>query len=148
MILINCRIWQKFLVILVFYTAWVCPFEFGFLSEDMLPAWHPLAVIDNVLNAFFLVDIMLTFFVAYFEKSTYTLVVEPRRIAWRYLKSWFLFDFISTIPTQLVRLIMGNNFTYGFLNLLRLWRLYRVSAMFARLVFTLHHYLHSLVLAN
>ncbi|KAL2229086.1 potassium channel AKT1-like isoform X1 [Sesamum indicum] len=124
------RVWQNYLVVLVIYTAWVSPFEFGFLDK---PA-RPLAITDNVVNGFFAIDIILTFFVAYLDKTTYLLVDDRKQIAWKYASSWLAFDVISTIPSELARKISPKPLqTYGLFNMLRLWRLRRVSALFARL---------------
>ncbi|KAM6584503.1 hypothetical protein CsatB_011505 [Cannabis sativa] len=124
------RVWETFLVVLVVYTAWVSPFEFGFLQK---PA-GPLAITDNVVNGFFFIDIIVTFFVAYLDKTTYLLVDEPKQIALKYAKSWLVFDVISTIPAELARKISPSVFrSYGLSNMLRLWRLRRVSALFSRL---------------
>lgn len=114
---------------LVFYTAWVSPFEFGFLEKPR----GPLAVIDNVVNSFFAVDIVLTFFVAYLDKASYLFIDNRKLIAWRYTRTWLAFDVISTIPSEAARSILPPALqTYGYFNLLRLWRLRRVSKMFAR----------------
>ncbi|KVI11631.1 Ankyrin repeat-containing protein [Cynara cardunculus var. scolymus] len=124
------RAWEVFLVALVLYTAWVSPFEFGFLERPE----RPLSIIDNIVNGFFAVDIILTFFVAYLDKKTYLLVDNPKKIAWRYTKTWLVFDIVSTIPSELARKISTRSFqSYGLFNMFRLWRLRRVSAMFARL---------------
>ncbi|KAI4380946.1 hypothetical protein MLD38_007074 [Melastoma candidum] len=124
------RLWETFLVILVFYTAWVSPFEFGFLEKPQ----GPLAITDNVVNGLFAIDIILTFFVAYLDKNSYLLIDEPKKIAWRYVTSWFAFDVISTIPYEIVKSILPSPLKqYGTFNMLRLWRLRRVSNMFARL---------------
>lgn len=88
---------------------------------------------DNVVNAFFFIDIIITFFVAYIDKANYVLVDDPRMIAWRYVSTWFIFDLISTIPSELARNAMPDPLAqYGYFNILRLWRLRRVSAMFTR----------------
>ncbi|KAL3500389.1 hypothetical protein ACH5RR_039482 [Cinchona calisaya] len=124
------RVWETFLVFLVFYTAWVSPFEFGFLETPS----RPLSITDNVVNGFFAIDIILTFFVAYLDKATYLLVDEPKQIAWRYTRTWLFFDVISTIPSELARSVLPQPLKqYGYFNMLRLWRLRRVSKMFARL---------------
>ncbi|XP_065626457.1 potassium channel AKT1 isoform X2 [Quercus suber] len=124
------RIWETYLVVLVIYTAWVSPFEFGFLRKPQ----GPLAIVDNVVNGFFALDIILTFFVAYLDKLTYLLVDNPKKIAWKYAKSWLAFDVISTVPSELARKISPSAFgSYGLFNMLRLWRLRRVSALFSRL---------------
>jgi len=126
---IYCRIWTKFLLILVFYTAWICPFEFGFLEKSK----GALAIIDNAVNGFFAFDIVLTFFVAYLDKSTYLLVDDHKLIALRYAKSWLILDVIACVPYEVVRSMLPPPLQfYSYLNILRLWRLHRVSAMFAR----------------
>ncbi|XP_043725377.1 potassium channel AKT1-like [Telopea speciosissima] len=123
-------VWETFLVVLVLYTAWVSPFEFGFLDGPR----GALAITDNVVNGFFAVDIMLTFFVAFLDKTTYLFIDNPKQIAWKYVRTWFAFDVISTIPSEIVRRILPKAIqSYGFFNMLRLWRLRRVSSFFARL---------------
>ncbi|KAL2543937.1 Potassium channel AKT1 [Forsythia ovata] len=125
------RAWEKILIVLVFYTAWVCPFEFCFLLDKPK---GPLSITDNVVNGFFLIDIILTFFVAYLDKETYLLIDTPKLIALRYAKSWLIFDVISAIPSELARKVLPTPLeSYGYFNMLRLWRLRRVSAMFKRL---------------
>nr|CAI77627.1 potassium uptake channel [Zea mays] len=124
------RCWETFLIILVVYSAWVSPFEFGFIQKPT----GALAAVDNVVNAFFAVDIILTFFVAYLDRMTYLLEDDPKRIAWRYTTSWFVLDVASTIPSEFARKILPPDLrSYGFFNMLRLWRLRRVSSLFARL---------------
>lgn len=114
---------------LVIYTAWVSPFEFGFLDRPSLP----LSITDNVVNGFFAIDIILTFFVAYLDKSTYLLVDNRKKIAWNYATSWLALDVISTIPSELAVKISPKPLkSYGLFNMLRLWRLRRVGTLFAR----------------
>lgn len=114
---------------LVVYTAWVSPFEFGFLDK---PA-GPLSITDNIVNGFFAIDIILTFFVAYLDRGTYLLVDDRKKIARKYATSWLALDVISTIPSELARKISPKPLrTYGLFNMLRLWRLRRVGALFAR----------------
>ncbi|MCD7450199.1 hypothetical protein HAX54_004346 [Datura stramonium] len=128
------RLWQTFLVVLVVYSAWSSPFELAF-SKASTGALLP---VDLVVDAFFAIDIILTFFVAYLDKSTYLLVEEHKKIALRYVRHlWFPMDVASTLPFQTIyRLVTGKpsrGQVFGFLNLLRLWRLRRVSKFFSRL---------------
>ncbi|XP_027182280.1 potassium channel KAT3-like [Coffea eugenioides] len=128
------RWWQAFLVVLVVYSAWSSPFELAFkkvATDSLLP-------VDLVVDAFFGIDIVLTFFVAYLDKSTYLLVDDHKKIAMRYVKHlWFPMDVASTLPFQVIYQIFTGKRHYGqvfgFLNLLRLWRLRRVSELFSRL---------------
>ncbi|CAL5360690.1 unnamed protein product [Camellia sinensis] len=114
--------WETFLVVLVIYTAWVSPFEFGFLDRPE----GLLGITDNVVNGFFAIDIILTFFVAYLDKTTYLIVDNRNQIAWKYASSWLVFDVVSTLPSELARKIsptplrscdwrkIGTSTTFGF----------------------------------
>uniref|UniRef100_A0A0D9W1V8 Ion transport domain-containing protein n=1 Tax=Leersia perrieri TaxID=77586 RepID=A0A0D9W1V8_9ORYZ len=78
----------------------------------------------------------MSFFVAYRDTSTGLLVTDRRNIATRYLKRpCFVLDVASTIPVQIIyRLVTSRRQgLFGFLNLLRLWRLRHVSELFAKL---------------
>ncbi|TKY71981.1 Potassium channel KAT2 [Spatholobus suberectus] len=126
------RAWELLLVVLVIYSAWICPFEFAFLpyKEDAL------FILDNIVNGFFAIDIVLTFFVAYLDHHSYLLVDDPKKVAIRYLSTWFAFDVCSTVPFQSFSFLSANHSSeLGFkvFNMFRLWRLRRVSSLFARL---------------
>ncbi|AES73751.1 putative potassium channel, voltage-dependent, EAG/ELK/ERG [Medicago truncatula] len=129
------RLWQTFLVVLVVYSAWASPFELAFREMSI----GSMLIADLVVDAFFAFDIILTFFVAYLDKSTYFLVDDHKKIAIRYVKHLFFpMDLASTLPfQQIYQLIAGKSHdrgeVFGFLNMLRLWRLRRVSELFSRL---------------
>lgn len=107
----------------------MCPFEFGFLLKPS----KPLAILDNIVNGIFAIDIILTFFVAYLDKASYLLIDNPKLIAWRYTRTWLAFDVISSIPYEATEKILPSPLqSYGYFNILRLWRLRRVSKLFAR----------------
>lgn len=74
------RYFQLWLMVLVFYSAWVSPFEFGFIENPR----GALLAADNVVNGFFGIDIILTFFVAYLDPKTFLMVDNYKRIALRY----------------------------------------------------------------
>lgn len=68
------------MVILVAYSVWVCPFEISFL--DSSPS-KELYIADIIVDVFFAVDIVLTFFVAYIDPRTQLLITDSRKIATR-----------------------------------------------------------------
>lgn len=126
------RAWEMFLVILVIYSAWISPFEFAFLTYKQ----DALSIFDNIVNTFFAIDIFLTFFVAYLDSESYLLVDNPKAIAVRYISTWFIFDVCSTVPFQSISLLFTHHsggLGFKVLSMLRLWRLRRVSSLFARL---------------
>lgn len=128
------RWWDTFMVVLVAYSAWVYPFEVAFMNASPKGG---LEVADIVVDLFFAVDIVLTFFVAYIDGRTQLLVRDRKKITLRYLSTFFIMDVASTIPFQgLAYLITGEvreNAAYSVLGVLRLWRLRRVKQFFTRL---------------
>ncbi|KAF5204869.1 Potassium channel kat1 [Thalictrum thalictroides] len=93
------RAWEMFLIFLVVYSAWISPFQFGFLTYKQ----DTLFVIDNIVNTFFAIDIILTFFVAYLDRGSYHLIDDPKEIATR-LEVDILFKCCSIdfLPDRLV----------------------------------------------
>jgi hypothetical protein len=130
-------------VILVGYSAWASLFELAFEKA----AEGALLTIDLVVDFFFAVDIILTFFVSYLDNTTYLNVTDHKLIAKRYLKSVaFVMDVASTLPIQFIYKTItgdvGRGQAFGFLNLLRLWRLRRVAELFKR--FFLYYFLYNM----
>ncbi|KAJ7946608.1 Potassium channel [Quillaja saponaria] len=128
------RCWESFMVALVAYSAWVFPIEVAFLHSTPNTK---LYVVDNIVDLFFAADIVLTFFVAYIDRSTHLLVRNSKKIAVRYLSTWFLMDVASTIPFEAITyLFTGKHrggLSYVLLGMLRFWRLRRVKQLFTRL---------------
>ncbi|KAF1895112.1 hypothetical protein Lal_00022609 [Lupinus albus] len=91
------RAWEMLLVALVIYSAWICPFEFAFLPYKP----NALFIIDNIVNGFFAIDIMLTFFVAYLDSHSYLFVDDPKRISIR-LEKDISFGYFWTRCTKLI----------------------------------------------
>ncbi|CAN6355084.1 unnamed protein product [Urochloa humidicola] len=78
------RCWETFMVVLVAYSAWVYPFEVAFMNASPKGG---LEVADMVVDLFFAVDIVLTFFVAYIDPRTQLLVRDRKKIALRYVRA-------------------------------------------------------------
>jgi potassium channel len=134
--------WQAFLVAPVLYSAWASPFE---LAVERAVTF-PLLVADLVADAFFFVDIAVSIVVAWLplrgSSCATNLFYDDRKKAYvRNLRPWTLaMDVASTIPFQVIYLLgtsWGAAFAWlspcRYLSLLRLWRLRRVSELFAKL---------------
>ncbi|KAH9543310.1 hypothetical protein CY35_13G058000 [Sphagnum magellanicum] len=132
------RWWQLCLIVLVLYSAWASPFEFGFAQNP----GRALRATDYSVDIFFAIDIIMTFFVAYVDPRSFLMVEDLKKIALRYLATWLILDITSTVPLGGVAYIFtrkyGTGITYSLLNMLRLWRLRRVSALFARIEKDVH----------
>ncbi|KAG5248501.1 potassium channel family protein [Salix suchowensis] len=128
------RCWGTLMVVLVAYSLWVYPFEVAFLHSS---PHRMLSIADNIVDLFFAVDIVLTFFVAFIDSRTQQVVRDRRKIAGRYLSTWFLMDVASTVPFELLAYLFTGEekvgLYYSLLGLLRFWRLRRVKQLFTRL---------------
>nr|AAD16278.1 pulvinus inward-rectifying channel for potassium SPICK1 [Samanea saman] len=128
------RYWQGVMVLLVAYSAWVYPFEVAFLHSSPN---KEVFIVDNVVDIFFAVDIVLTFFVAFIDRRTQLLVRDAKKIAVRYLSSWFVLDVASTIPYEALSYVITGKHKVGLvcylLGMLRFWRLRRMKQFFTRL---------------
>jgi hypothetical protein len=118
--------WDLYIICLIMYVAVVVPFRLGFESEDT-KAWKTWGYI---LDVSFLIDIILTFFTAYFDADSSELITDPKQIALYYLKGWFWIDAFSILPieTLLKKAIPGEGEGGGKINVLakfpRIARLY------------------------
>ncbi|KAJ1435020.1 RmlC-like jelly roll fold [Sesbania bispinosa] len=128
------RCWESFMVLLVAYSAWVFPFEVAFMHSSPN---RKIYTVDNVVDFFFAIDIVLTFFVAYIDPTTHLLVRDSKKIVVRYLSTWFLMDLASTIPYEAIGYLFTGKHKLGLpyflLGMLRLWRIRRVKQFFTRL---------------
>ncbi len=75
----DCRWWQLCLIVLVFYSAWASPFEFGFAQNPD----RALRATDYSVDIFFAIDIIMTFFVAYVDPRSFVMVEDLKKIALR-----------------------------------------------------------------
>ncbi|XP_028757457.1 potassium channel AKT2/3-like [Neltuma alba] len=128
------RYWQSLMVLLVAYSAWVYPFEVAFLHSSPN---REMFLVDNVVDLFFAVDIVITFFVAFIDRRTQLLVRDSKRLRVRYLSTWFVMDVASTIPYEAISHVITGKHKVGLvcylLGMLRFWRLRRMKQFFTRL---------------
>ncbi|PWA29948.1 potassium transport 2/3 [Artemisia annua] len=115
------------------YSALAYPFEAAFLKTSSR-SLTKIYILDSIVDAFFLVDLVLTFFVGFFDPRTQLLIFDPKSIALRYLKTWFIPDLVSTLPFELCFYLLTrkHNLLFTVLGLLRLSRFRHVEEFFTR----------------
>ena len=107
---------------LLLYMATVVPYRIAFYDEDSL-GW---IITDSIVDCFFGLDIIFNFFYAYFNFYE-DLIVDRKKIAKRYLSTWFVIDLIAIIPLNLV--LQTQRDYSSMARLARLPRLYRLVKM-------------------
>ena len=102
------------------YICIVLPYRVAFLEDEdgwMIP--------DIILDVFFFLEIVISFFTAYNDEND-TLIVSHKRICSNYLKTWFIFDFLSAFPFENVLFDIKYSKLIKLSRLPRLYRLIRI----------------------
>ena len=89
------QLWDVFIAILVLYSSVITPYKIAFkdyTKED---------ISDIIIDVFLLIDIVLNFFCAYYDKEE-NLVKNHKLIVIKYLRGWFIIDLISVFPFWLI----------------------------------------------
>ena len=103
-------VWDWVILAFVIYTTIEIPFDVAFIrpTQDAkniarfgaLSALSPLAIVNLIVDLFFIIDIPLNFRSASVDKHTEQIICDPKEIAVLYLKSWFIVDFVAAIPFE------------------------------------------------
>lgn len=88
--------WDVSIIVMVIYNAVTLPLYLGFRSVPS-PA---LSVLDAVVDVFFVIDICFSFRTGYYTPEG-EMVRDCKAIAERYMKGWFVIDFLATVPFEL-----------------------------------------------
>lgn len=72
------------------YAAIILPFKIAYIEEGEYPEWDNF---DYFVDAMFILDIIVNFFSAYYDSEN-NLILDNKKIALKYLKGWFIIDFI------------------------------------------------------
>ena len=115
------RRWDLVLLLLLLFTALVTPVEVAFLTTVL---FNVLFWINRSVDALFVLDIILNFFVAIVDPDDGQLIYHHPTIIKEYLRGWFFIDVISVMPFDLVSLMFENE-SVGKLKILRILRLLR-----------------------
>ncbi|KDO27241.1 hypothetical protein SPRG_07490, partial [Saprolegnia parasitica CBS 223.65] len=89
--------WDILMLLLLFYTALLVPYEIAFVTETSVTA---LSVVNNMVDVLFCLDMLFNFVTPYVDKATNAVVDEYGLVAKNYLRGWFLIDFASIFPFE------------------------------------------------
>ncbi|OQS03787.1 hypothetical protein THRCLA_03918 [Thraustotheca clavata] len=118
------RNWDILSIALLLFTAIVTPFETAFLS----PSVDALFVINIFVDCCFVMDMLIRFFLAYFDSHTNMWITDARLIIKHYLRGWFIVDFLSIIPFDVFGLVLTSPILsqMRFMRIMRLFRLMKI----------------------
>ena len=131
------RYWDVYTMSLLVFTALVTPYEVAFLEASL----NVLFFINRFVDLSFLFDMILNFYLGFFDDFIGKWVYDLSKIRKRYLKSWFLIDVVSIIPFDAVGVLTESEEVkrlkvlriIRLLRLFKLLRILRAARIFQRL---------------
>lgn len=119
--------WDVVAMFALFFTAIVTPYEVALLKTK---AHSPLFYVNRLVDLVFLADLVLSFFTAYRKRveSKLIWVTDLKVIRKKYLYGWFIVDFASIIPFDVLTML-ASGAVAKFLGRLRMVRLLKLVRM-------------------
>ena len=77
--------------------------QIGFNIETEMLSF--IGLVNLFLDIMFVADLIVSFQTAYLDDHDGLLVVQPKKIAIHYFKTWFFIDFVSTVPIDYIVMI-------------------------------------------
>jgi len=111
--------WDVLIMLLVIYSSITTAYVIAFDLD--LPDSSPYVIFDHVMEAFFWVDLFLSFLQEYRDPQNFEYIRDFKMISLHYLKSWFIIDLLAVFPFY----VFGNVKFFRLLRILRLPRFLR-----------------------
>ncbi|XP_051262864.1 potassium/sodium hyperpolarization-activated cyclic nucleotide-gated channel 2-like [Dicentrarchus labrax] len=97
--------WDLLMLMLMMGNLIILPVGITFFREENTPSWIIFNVVSDTL---FMVDLVLNFRTGIIKEDNTEILLDPRAIRQNYLKSWFLVDFVSSIPVDYIFLMVDS----------------------------------------
>ncbi|CAH1797197.1 unnamed protein product [Owenia fusiformis] len=123
--------WDLFMLILLIANLIILPVAISFFNDDLSPRW---IVFNSVSDTVFLLDLVINFRTGVIANDfADEIILEPKRIAIHYLKTWFVLDLVSSLPLDYILLIFSPDNNYNQLvhagRALRVFRLVKLLSL-------------------
>ena len=92
--------WDIFILALLLFISLVVPWRLAFSGDDNEEGVSSWLIFFWIIDSFFLVDIVLTFFTSVTDEKDFKEITDKKRIALIYLKKWFIIDVLSILPVD------------------------------------------------
>ncbi|CAB1339481.1 unnamed protein product [Coregonus sp. 'balchen'] len=122
--------WDLTMLLLMVGNLIVIPVGITFFKDEHTPPW----IIFNVISdTFFLMDLVLNFRTGIVKEDNTEIILDPQQIKIKYLRSWFVVDFISSIPVDYIFLIVETRIDSDFYKTARALRIVRFTKILSLL---------------
>ena len=115
-----------FILFALLVVSILVPFRLAFYPEDSVP----IQIFYGILDFFFLIDIIVTFFTATMDSNTNIVQVDKKILANDYIKFWFWIDLFAILPLDAIMKSGGDaNVLLRFAKIGKLYKLIRLSRL-------------------
>ncbi|MBN3295409.1 HCN4 protein, partial [Amia calva] len=122
--------WDLTMLLLMVGNLIIIPVGITFFKDEHTPPW---IVFNVVSDTFFLIDLVLNFRTGIVKEDNTEIILDPQRIKMKYLRSWFVVDFISSIPVDYIFLIVETRIDSDFYKTARALRIVRFTKILSLL---------------
>jgi voltage-gated potassium channel Kch len=121
------QVWDFLMSAILLFLAVFAPYAISF--DIVSQPWEPLFIIELAVDVVLILDVLLNFQTGFVNQGK--LEMSTRAISHKYVRSWFIVDLVSSIPSTIVALIFGHEATQiaklrSFVRVLRMCSLLRV----------------------
>uniref|UniRef100_A0A671WF83 Hyperpolarization activated cyclic nucleotide gated potassium channel 4 n=1 Tax=Sparus aurata TaxID=8175 RepID=A0A671WF83_SPAAU len=122
--------WDLTMLLLMVGNLIIIPVGITFFKDEHTPPW---IVFNVVSDTFFLMDLVLNFRTGIVKEDNTEIILDPQQIKIKYLKTWFVVDFISSIPVDYIFLIVETRINSDFYKTARALRIVRFTKILSLL---------------
>ncbi|XP_033824504.1 potassium/sodium hyperpolarization-activated cyclic nucleotide-gated channel 3-like isoform X1 [Periophthalmus magnuspinnatus] len=122
--------WDLTMLLLMVGNLIIIPVGITFFKDEHTPPW---IVFNVVSDTFFLMDLVLNFRTGIVKEDNTEIILDPQQIKIKYLKSWFMVDFVSSIPVDYIFLIVETRIDSDFYKTARALRIVRFTKILSLL---------------
>ncbi|XP_061621626.1 potassium/sodium hyperpolarization-activated cyclic nucleotide-gated channel 4 [Phyllopteryx taeniolatus] len=122
--------WDLTMLLLMVGNLIIIPVGITFFKDEHTPPW---IVFNVVSDTFFLLDLVLNFRTGIVKEDNTEIILDPQQIKIKYLRSWFVVDFISSIPVDYIFLIVETRIDSDFYKTARALRIVRFTKILSLL---------------
>ena len=122
--------WDMFIGVLIMYSVLIIPVQIGFGRQ----AEGGLKIFDYCVDVFFLLDMLASSRTCYYEDETDAYMTIPQKILKNYFMTWFVVDFFSVVPLDLMFGSSGGSMgaifrSFKLIKVIRLLRLLKLARL-------------------
>ncbi|XP_068998787.1 potassium/sodium hyperpolarization-activated cyclic nucleotide-gated channel 2-like [Embiotoca jacksoni] len=97
--------WDLLMLLLMMGNLIILPVGITFFRDENTASWIIFNVVSDTL---FMVDLVLNFRTGIVKEDSTEILLDPRAIRQKYLRTWFLVDFVSSIPVDYIFLMVDS----------------------------------------